>query len=105
MHSEKGLPGLVGGIAKGVDLLDLLIRHRKTSDRNSIPVNHDRAARAPVRAIELVRIADVEREVILAVRLHRRRRHVVETLGHLAITLRKFRPRMTGHTGDFEVRK
>ena len=100
MNSEEFLPSGEGSICEGVDSLDLGIRHREAANRNIGAVNHDEVASSGVSSVEGVRVADVEREVIFALRVHLARGHEVEPFRHLAVTLTLFGARVSRGGGD-----
>ena len=52
-----------------VNFFDQIVGHREAADADALPVDHDEIAGAAERAVERVRIADVEREMIFAVGL------------------------------------
>ena len=71
VHGEGSLAAAVRCRADGVDFLDHFISHREAADRYAVTVDHDRAAGAFERAVERIRVADVEGQVKAAVRIHR----------------------------------
>jgi hypothetical protein len=80
----------MSGGAKGVDFLDFFIRHGEAADGDLVAVDHDAAAGALMEAVVGVREADVEGEMILAVRLHGGWWDVIESLGNLAVSFAEF---------------
>ena len=100
VHGKSSLAAAVRRSAKGVDFLDHFIGHREAADRNAVAVDHDRAACAIERAVEGIRVADVEGQVKAAVGIHRRGWDGVESLRHLAVALSEFWAERSGCGGD-----
>ncbi len=82
---ERSLAALERFAREGVDLLDLLVRHRVAAGRRAGPVHHQVLAGAPMGPVIAVREADVERQVIAGARVHLVGVHRVEPLRSLPV--------------------
>ena len=100
VHGKSSLAAAVSRRADGVDFLDHFISHREAADRYAVAVDHDRAAGAIERAVEGIRVADVEGQVKAAVGIHCRGWNGVESFRHLAVAFGKFRAERSGCGGD-----
>ena len=100
VNGKSSLAAAVRRSAKGVDFLDHFIGHREAADRNAVAVDHDRAAGSVERAVEGIRVADVEGQVKAAVGIHRRGWDGVESFRHLAVALSEFWAERSGCGGD-----
>lgn len=70
VDAEEGLAVLQCGGAEGVDLLDVVVRHRVAAYGYAVAVYHERGAGAAVSLVIAVRVADVEGEVEAALWIH-----------------------------------
>ena len=78
-----------------VNLGNLDVGHRETAGRRADAMHHDVAAAAPVGPVVGVGKADIERKVIVGIRVHLLAGDRVEPLGHLTIALAHFRAELT----------
>ena len=100
VHSKSSLAAAVRRRANGVDFLDQFIGHREAAGRNAVAVDHDRAAGSVERAVEGIRVTDVEGQVKAAVGIHRRGWNGVESFRHLAVALSEFWAERAGCGSD-----
>ena len=96
LHLDRLLAAGEAFARNRVDLVDLLVRHRETARRRTGSMHEDRAARGTLRAVVGIRIADIERQVILRGRVHLAGRDLVEAFRHLAVALAHLRPELAG---------
>ena len=94
LQLDFGLPAMERFTRDRVDVVDLLVSHREAAGRRADAVHHYRAAGAPQRAVIGVGIADVEREIIVGVRVHLPGRDCVEAFGHLHVALPLLRTKL-----------
>lgn len=100
VDAEVGLAVFEGGIAEGVDLLDLGIGHGEAADGDLVAMDHEGGAGATVGLIVFVGVAEVEGEVEVGVGVHGGGGDEVETLGSLAVAFGEFGAEFAGHGGD-----
>ncbi len=100
VDSEKWLASGVGGLADGVDLLDLFIGHGEAADGDVAAVDHDEGSGSSVGFVVIVWETDVEGEVVGAVRVHHGRGNVIEALGHLAVSFGELGAEDSAGSGD-----
>ena len=82
---ERLLAAEEGFAAERIDFRDLFVGHRVAAARRAIAMHHQLRAGVPERAVIGVGVAGIEREVIGRLRIHLRRRDVVEAFGRLAV--------------------
>ncbi len=85
---------------QGVDLFDQRICHRVATRGPAIAMNHERSTSVAIHAVIGIRVAEIERQVELAVRVHLARIDGVETFRRLFVTFLHFRPKPTGPVAD-----
>ena len=77
-----------------VDVGDLLVGHREAAGGGTDAMHHDIPAGAAVGAVVGVRVADVERQIIMGVGVHLPGRDRIEALRHLHIAFALLRPEL-----------
>lgn len=97
---ERRAAAAEGVAGEAVDLADLVVGHGVAADRQAVAVDHQEAAAAAVRAVEGVGIAEVDRQMIVRVRVHLRGRDRVKTLRRLAVAFVEFRAEIAGPAAD-----
>lgn len=60
VHGERCLASMKTGLSRKVDLLNLLIRHRKAAHRTFSTMNHQRASRTVMGLVVLVGVSKVK---------------------------------------------
>ncbi|RLQ88643.1 hypothetical protein D8780_10910 [Notoacmeibacter ruber] len=100
LNLKFALTATEGIACKGIDFADIFIGHGVAARRGAVAMHHKVLARAAVSAVELVRIADIESKIILAVRVHLVRADRIEALGGLAVAFDKFRAELAGIFAD-----
>ena len=83
-----------------VNLLDHRVRHGKAADAAHVAMHHDEAARALVREVVGVGVADIERQVVAASGIELLGRETVKALRGLHVALTGFRPQRSRETSD-----
>ena len=100
LHLERFLAAEEGVAAERVDFRDLFVGHRVAAARRAVAVHHELRAGAAVGAVEGVRIAEIERQIILRVRIHLAGGDVVEALRRLAVAFLDLRTEFARPAAD-----
>jgi len=100
VDSEGALAAAKRILGEGEDLANLPICHGKTTGRNTISVNHNGAACSLMGTVVSVRIADVEGEVVAAVRIKLSSSNAIEPFRRLKVTARELGSEIAAEGAD-----
>src|SRR6056297_4207402 len=102
LDADLLLPVLQRRFGQQVDLLHVVIGHGKASVRGAAAVNHDVAAGPAHGSVECVRVAQVESQVEVRMRMQSFGHDRIESLGRLEIALESLGPEHTGDVADWK---
>ena len=100
LHLERALSAEEGFTPQRVDVRDLFVGHRVAAARRAVAMHHQLRAGAPQRFVERVGVAHVERQIIRRLRIHLRRRDVVEAFRRLAVAFLDLGTEVAGPSAD-----
>ena len=83
-----------------IDFLDLFVSHGVAAARRAVAMHHQLGARAVPGAVKGVRIAGVEGEVVIGIRIHLPGRDRIEALGRLAVAFLHLGPEIARPAAD-----
>src|SRR6056297_126470 len=101
LNADGGLIVPERSLGQQVDLFHVVVGHGEASIRGAAAVNHDVAAGSAQGAIKLVRVAQVERQVEVRVRMQPVGHDRVETLGRLEVAFETLGSEHAGHVADW----
>ena len=102
LNLERALPALEAVAGEGIDILNLLIGHRVTPAGRAGAMNHEMRTGAPMCPVVVVRVTQVEGQMIVGVRVHQTRSDFIESLGRLTIPLLELRAKFARPFADLE---
>ncbi len=100
LHLEGFLAAEERSAAEREDFGNLLVAHRVAAARRAIAMHHQMRAGAVMRTVERVRIAHVERQIVLRIRVHLAGGDIVETFRRLAVAFLDLRAEIAGPFAD-----
>ena len=85
LHLERFLAAEERVAPERINFRDLFVGHRIAAARGAVAVHHELCAGAAVGAVKGVRIAEIERQIVLRVRIHLAGADAVEALRRLPV--------------------